>query len=260
MGGDGYERRGRFDVNIIGSYRGAGLAVALALNGSFARPEFGIRKVMAYNGIYNWSMFLPQHRIWRPPAADVPVSLEELARRQELAAAQLADEQSNIKGLFDNNPANLLDPFASPSLFYLHEDINAPHSFDPEEEEDDRDVLRALARRSPAPRRARVIFPPLSSCLEVPQAEFYYTPLAMPLLSRGWGDVADVNCYELQARQITHLMQRSIVRKEIEPWLWKYDEGTAERKVFVDMPKNMIRCEPLTDREYGEISLVYAGA
>ncbi|KAK3900764.1 hypothetical protein C8A05DRAFT_45462 [Staphylotrichum tortipilum] len=136
---------------IYGSYLGAGLATALALTESrLPEPDqsIAIRGLIAHNGIYNWSMFLPDHPIHKlkdkpatrskkakgkakaklpnllnilPPDNDAPsVPFEEEGVFAELKAMTPA--------LFAD-PANLFDPFASACLFFHTPNLHVPDDF-----------------------------------------------------------------------------------------------------------------------------------
>ncbi|KAL2135783.1 hypothetical protein VTI74DRAFT_6988 [Chaetomium olivicolor] len=123
---------------VCGSYLGASLAAGLALTESHI-PVRGlpmtIRGLIAHNGIYNWTMFLPDHPIhnYKPPRPrgrrrlitlpildDNPIPFEEEGIFTELKA--------QTPGLF-SNPSNLFDPFASACLFFHSANLHIPDDF-----------------------------------------------------------------------------------------------------------------------------------
>jgi hypothetical protein len=125
---------------VYGSYLGASLAAGLALTESHvpdrSRP-MTIRGLIAHNGIYNWTMFLPDHPIHklrlksRPKrkkrglplittADDSPIPFEEEGIFTAL--------KHDAPGLF-SSPANLFDPFASACLFFHSANLHVPDDF-----------------------------------------------------------------------------------------------------------------------------------
>ncbi|KAK4155714.1 hypothetical protein C8A00DRAFT_41733 [Chaetomidium leptoderma] len=126
---------------VYGSYLGASLAAGLALTESHApvrsRP-MTIRGLIALNGIYNWTMFLPDHPIHKIKAKpsskrkkgplrnpflldyDDPVPVEEEGIFTSL--------KHQAPGLF-SGPSNLFDPFASACLFFHSANLHVPDDF-----------------------------------------------------------------------------------------------------------------------------------
>ncbi|KAJ4306028.1 hypothetical protein N0V88_000823 [Collariella sp. IMI 366227] len=123
---------------LYGSYLGAGLAASLAMTEAHS-PMRGmpmtIRGLIAHNGIYNWTMFLPDHPLhnFKPPKPrgrprlhplplpdENPVPIEEEGLFTEL--------KDQTPGLF-SNASNLFDPFASPCLFFHSPNLHIPDDF-----------------------------------------------------------------------------------------------------------------------------------
>src|SRR6478735_1991499 len=60
---EGLKRR---DIYVYGSHLGASLATSLALTESQPHKPFAVRGLVSYNGIYNWTMFFPDHPVNHP--------------------------------------------------------------------------------------------------------------------------------------------------------------------------------------------------
>ncbi|KAL2115956.1 hypothetical protein VTJ04DRAFT_10211 [Mycothermus thermophilus] len=127
---------------VYGSYLGASLAAGLALTESHLPSparSMVVRGLVAYNGIYNWTEFLPDHPIHKAPSPP--------RKKQELSLFvddpfpppppdQLVEEPgafTRLKhlapSLFANNPGNLFDPFASACLFFQTAPLHVPEDF-----------------------------------------------------------------------------------------------------------------------------------
>lgn len=123
---------------VVGSYLGASLAAALAMT-ECHRPvgennyHMSVQGLIAYNGIYNWTTFLPDHPLHA-----------KAAKRKRLATSKTNPEdgpppyeeegvfttiKSQIPGLFGDNPENLFDPFASVCLFFHTPNLHVPDDF-----------------------------------------------------------------------------------------------------------------------------------
>lgn len=145
------------DVYLYGSYLGATLAMSLALTESRPSGKFCIAGVAAYNGVYNWTDFLPGSKTratYRPRAAksaslaaSKPVPGASSKAMSSAAASPGCPAESSvvdvppssfaalpplIPALF-NNPSNLFDPFASPCLFFRTSGMHVPASFNTNE-------------------------------------------------------------------------------------------------------------------------------
>jgi hypothetical protein len=167
----------RRDAYVYCSYIGASLGMSLSLTESH-NAAFAVRGVVAYNGIYNWSMFLKDHHVngekwtagktgrntavWPPPAS------------------------SRMRTIYDSLPylfaipENLFDPFASPTLFFQTSDLHVPPSFYVSaldirllETFNDRE-LHIKLNRYKATRAASLKFPPRGSGIRIPDTLLLY--------------------------------------------------------------------------------------
>jgi hypothetical protein len=96
-----------------------------------------IRGLIAHNGIYNWTMFLPDH-----PIHKLRLKSSSKRKKRGLSLTTTADaspvpfEEEGIftalkhdaPGLF-SSPANLFDPFASACLFFHSANLHVPDDF-----------------------------------------------------------------------------------------------------------------------------------
>lgn len=121
-GGTALQRR---DVYVHGSYLGASLAASLALTETYVHEPMAIRGLSAYNGIYNWTTFLPDHPINRLLLADEMMGVDNFHDRTEEGVAYLRDLMPTLFG----SPAHMFDPFASPVLFFHTSGLMIPPSF-----------------------------------------------------------------------------------------------------------------------------------
>ncbi|KAK4128550.1 hypothetical protein N657DRAFT_686064 [Parathielavia appendiculata] len=125
---------------VHGSYLGATLAAALALTESYV-PVTGhsmtIRGLIAQNGIYNWTMFLPDHPIHAPKPMIrrkkqglLSQFLREHPERPTTVEEEgiFTDLKHQMPALF-STPDNLFDPFASPCLFFHSPNVHVPDDF-----------------------------------------------------------------------------------------------------------------------------------
>lgn len=124
---------------VYGSYLGATLAAALALTESYV-PVVGrsmtIRGLIAHNGIYNWTMFLPDHPIHHVKPKSKRKRSNSFAQflRQPAEPVNLEEEgifttlKHQTPALF-SSPADLFDPFASPCLFFHSPNLHVPDDF-----------------------------------------------------------------------------------------------------------------------------------
>ncbi|KAI8724048.1 hypothetical protein NCS52_00261700 [Fusarium sp. LHS14.1] len=236
---EGIQRR---DIYVYGSHLGASLATSLALTESQPHKPFGVRGAVLYNGIYNWTMFLPDHPVnkttWRSKGTGF------IYKPQGSAYMHYLQEHLPV---FFQSTNDLFDPFASPSLFFHNPGLNIPSSYNMSE--DDAAWIEALtnpdaapAVPEKAPRKSRLVFPPRKSTLKIPETLLLYDSPPLPQRSnkpgrpkgaRPWG-----NCLEVQARELAEMMHRSIERVELkerglwddEIYMWE-DEGDRRVKV-----------------------------
>lgn len=194
-------------VYVYGSYLGASLAASLALTESHvpnSTQRMTIRGLIAHNGIYNWTMFLPDHPIhWFIPKSKIknkPQDTENtlsIPVEEEGIFTQLKHQTSALFA----NPANLFDPFASPCLFFHSSNLYVPDDFttplsvslsqlpptlaeaanksatDSEDPESASALLAraaALAKRSRPLRKGYLRFPPRNSTLRLPDTLLLY--------------------------------------------------------------------------------------
>lgn len=117
---------------VVGSYLGASLAASLALTQSSSPESFlSVHGFVAYNGIYNWTMFLPDHPLhkgifhYRKYRNDKTKTAVGMVTEEEGIFTQLKHQ---MPALF-SKPANLFDPFASPCLFFHLPGMHVPDDF-----------------------------------------------------------------------------------------------------------------------------------
>ncbi|POR33103.1 Uncharacterized protein TPAR_06695 [Tolypocladium paradoxum] len=229
-------KNGRRDIYVYGSHLGASLATSLALVEAHSHARFGVRGVVAYNGIYNWTMFLPDHRINKPPTRPK----KAVAPAQPAEGSHLHRLQDEMPGLFDD-PTNLFDPFASPSLFFHSPGLVVPRSFSMSMEDaanidrltkgDDAQVMPLKP-----PRKSHLIFPPRKSTLKIPETLLLYDsqPPPPPPPTTKTGRTrrrakTPGNTFEAQAEELAELMRRSVDVVELKERS-KWDEDIEDKE------------------------------
>jgi hypothetical protein len=236
-----YTRR---DVYVFGSYMGASLATSLALTENHPHQRMAVRGVVAYNGIYDWTMFLPDHRINRKPGRRSTNVLEDILGQPGDPAFEVLKEHASP--LF-GKPSHLFDPFASPCLFfhtpglYLPQDFTTPgdpalsmmESMPPGTEEAIRQLAAAMVAKPP--RQSPLGFPPSKSTLKLPETLLLHTsPPATPWTKPKTRRKPVVsNHFELQAERLASLMRRSLDKlefKERARWDEDFDRLEAGRR------------------------------
>ncbi|KAG6008910.1 hypothetical protein E4U21_003722 [Claviceps maximensis] len=197
----GYSRR---DIYVYGSYLGASLATSLALTEAYPDENIGVRGLLAYNGVYDWTMFLPEHPINRPSTETKAASLPSGPNKD----SHLHLLHKNMPRLF-RKPTNLFDPFASPSLFFHCLGLNVPQSFYEAEHAtwiddmcSDGDMTEVPIK---VPRKSHVVFPPKKSDLRIPEALIVYETTPPPAVVK----VAR-HSFQIQAADLVNFMRRSI--------------------------------------------------
>ncbi|KAK1634467.1 hypothetical protein BDP81DRAFT_59549 [Colletotrichum phormii] len=256
----------RRDIYVYSSHAGASIATSLALTESHHHARMAVRGLIAWNGIYNWSMFLPDHKINRPATA----RSKKLPPRPEEGSA-LHMLQMKMADLF-RAPVDLFDPFVSPSLLFQTPGMNVPSSFvqaaavssllerlsSVNSDVKPADVLGVTeGLLLTAPRRSALVFPPRKSTLKLPSALLLHDTPTEPVVERKTtrkssmasamaGELASRTArrrkvsghtFEAQATELAGLMRRSLEKLEFKArlqWDEEFDvETEAERRVTV---------------------------
>ncbi|OTA92865.1 hypothetical protein M434DRAFT_31478 [Hypoxylon sp. CO27-5] len=246
LGPSNYTRR---DIYVYGSYLGASLATSLALTETHPHARMGLRGVVAYNGIYNWTMFLPDHPINQVPKLRSMSIFEEILARP--GDPDFQELKQHAEALF-GRPDNLFDPFASSCLFFHTPGLYVPPSFDasalapvtslldsPTYTED----TSQLWMPSTPPRKSPLVFPPRNSTLKIPETLLLHStpPLLPPSFQRRRQRRKKEhvgNNFRTQAEELARVMRRSINKVELAERLkWDYELAglgdEADRRVQV---------------------------
>lgn len=237
---------GRGGIYVYGSHLGAGLAMSLSLTESRPFRKFCVRGIAAYNGIYNWTMFLPGHRINRIRSLMDVVSLS----RRTNGNLRLDTLQQRLVSLFQT-PANLFDPFASPSLFFHNPGLSIPESFYKSTQLDN--IVRAMrgqasdeSKENVLPRNSYLVFPPRGSTIKIPEIILLHdapsgSPLRQPRTKKalkGINHGDQRNTFKNQTDEIASLMRRSLAMVELKEQA-KYDDDDAH--YIAEEPKRRIQ-------------------
>jgi hypothetical protein len=222
---------GRGGIYVYGSHLGASLAMSLSLTESRSHEKFCVRGVAAYNGIYNWTMFLPGHRINM-----IRSMMDVASSRRTNGNLRLDALQDELVSLFQT-PANLFDPFASPSLFFHNPGLSIPESFYTSTQL--ANIIRSMkgqasdeSKENVMPRNSYLKFPPKDSSLKIPETILLHDapsgpPARQPGTKKGLigsGDGDQRNTYKNQTDEIASLMRRSLARIELkEKARWEED-------------------------------------
>ncbi|KAI1304012.1 hypothetical protein F5Y03DRAFT_358747 [Xylaria venustula] len=244
----------RRDIYVYGSYLGASLATALTLTEAHPHERMAVRGCVAYNGIYNWTMFLPDHPINKLAQSPSRNFLEDiLIGTPDDPGFQ--DLKQMTRELFPK-PGDLFDPFASSCLLFHTPGLLVPPSFDESAIADPSALAElpwlteeAIDEMMPLkhPRKSPLVFPPRQSTLKIPDMLLLHDPappLPPSLLRRrqrrkktNYG-----NNFQHQAEELASLMRRSINKVELKERM-KWEEDTdlwheeAERRVQVHKAK-----------------------
>lgn len=248
----------RRDVYVYGSYLGASLAAGLALSETYPHQRMAVRGVMAYNGIYNWTMFLPDHPVHRDKS--LAATMTNLSLDDE--GSYFNYLRRTMPTLFAS-PSHLFDPFASPSLFFHNPGLLVPEDFNTSTlSKSLTSAIDALAESSSssdieedqvspalkAPRKSYLGFPPRHSTLKIPEALLMYEQSASEAKAnrrayRGRRGTSaskkkpEINDFDSQAAELAGLMRRSVEKVELrdrKKWDVDYDDdGEAARRVEV---------------------------
>ncbi|KAF0325900.1 bovine leukaemia virus receptor (BLVR) domain-containing protein [Colletotrichum asianum] len=240
----------RRDLYVYSSHAGASLAASLALTESHHHERVAVRGLVAWNGIYNWSMFLPDHRINKPAT---PRGRKLPSRPKEGSALHAL--QMEMTDLF-RKPADLFDNFASPSLFFQTSGMLPPSTFTQAAVMTEMlnrmssltsggsvsDLLAATGSAFTAPRRSALMFPPRKSTLKLPASLLLHDSPPLQTTKRGKRRAAG-HTFEAQASELASLMRKSLEKLEFKSRLrWDEDfdaETETERRVkLVDVGDN----------------------
>ncbi|RBQ72764.1 hypothetical protein VDGD_05472 [Verticillium dahliae] len=248
------ENQARRAIYLYGTYLGATLAAALALTESHKHEPTAVRGFAAYNGVYNWTMFLPDHKLNKPTTyrgKTTPVPPPE----EGSALRVLRDAMPDLFGA----PVSLFDAFASPSLFFQTAGLEIPPSFTQTVavaglvdrmaalglEGSAADLMPASVAK--VPRRSALVFPPRKSTLGIPSTLLVHDAAVVAAATtsstakRKTTSVrrrkAKGNQFEAQAEELAGLMRRSMEKLELkERMKWDEDfdaEGEMEARVKV---------------------------
>ncbi|KAI0133635.1 hypothetical protein BJ170DRAFT_678571 [Xylariales sp. AK1849] len=225
-----YTRR---DVYVYGSYLGASLATSLALTETHPHQRMAMRGFVAYNGIYNWTMFLPDHQINKQSGSRTANILEEILGQPTDPTFQ--ELKLHAPDLF-GDPSHIFDPFASPCLFFQTPGLWVPQDFDSPADpvlsmlgsaagqaDGALDAIKSLLAMMAGkpPRRSALAFPPRQSTLKIPETLLLHTSLPAPMAvfrrrpQKRRKAVVD-NHFRTQAEELAGLMRRSLEKLEFK--------------------------------------------
>lgn len=237
----------RKDIYVYGSYIGASLATSLSLTEAHKHAAFGVRGVAAYNGIYNWTMFLPEHPIHKVKKRKRGINTLET---QPLAIGERLEALLNeVPDLF-GRPTNLFDTFVSPSLFFHNPGLHVPADFNEVSSPlDEMITLMNLSRSehdkpvAPAPlkppRKSHLVYPPRTSTLTIPETLLMHDRHPDIVSASGKRKFKPRgHTFHMQAAELSGLMRRSIDKvelKERSKWddemdTWQHE---AQRRVQI---------------------------
>ncbi|KAI1644148.1 uncharacterized protein F4817DRAFT_347358, partial [Daldinia loculata] len=208
LGPSGFNRR---NIYLYGSYLGASLAMSLALTEAHPYQRTAVRGCIALNGIYNWTRFLPDHPINKPPE---PGSTSEKGSSRPNDPLFLKLKQ-HVEALFVS-PSGLFDPFASASLFFYTPELLVPPDFTTSALSPDASLLANVSLPNAVtgeptlilrhPEKIWNVFPPMASALEIPQTLLLYTTPHSSL--RGQQEQKNKeNSFQTQARELGGVMR-----------------------------------------------------
>ncbi|KAL6854646.1 hypothetical protein J3F83DRAFT_764335 [Trichoderma novae-zelandiae] len=227
---------GRGGIYVYGSHLGAGLAMSLALTASHPHKPFAVRGVAAYNGVYNWTMFLPGHKT---RGSQSPRDAWRALHRAN-GNLRLDALHERLVALFQE-PHNLFDPFASPSLFFHNPGLAIPESFYQSAGfaglvsamKGQHDVSGETLGTS---RRSHLVFPPRATTLKIPETLLLHDAPSRVNVKDKVKDTR--HTFMTQAAELASFMRRSIQMVELKERA-RWDEaahqmaGEPERRVQV---------------------------
>ncbi|RYO94207.1 hypothetical protein DL766_002707 [Monosporascus sp. MC13-8B] len=214
----------RRDVYVYGSYLGASLATSLTLTETHPHQRMGIRGCIAFNGIYNWTTFLPDHPVNKLPRTRSLNILKEILTQSRDPTFLGLKQQAEI--LFEKTDS-LFDPFASPCLFFHTPGIHVPQSFtervqgSPASKVSVEDITLELLLAAVPPKKSHLKFPPTESTLKIPEMLLIHSgpPLPAPSPQRRQQRRKKEyrgNGFRTQAEELAGLMRRSIHEHELK--------------------------------------------
>jgi hypothetical protein len=216
----------RQKILAYGSYLGASLALSLALTESQPHTRFGLKGVVAHNGIYNWTMFLADHPIHKRKKTQKK-TIEKLGPLLPLVNGRdLETLHEMMPGLF-GKPSDAFDPFASPSLFFHNPGLHVPATFHASSMDQpiydmvtsfvDRDFEKLDSTPPKAPRKSHLVFPPRDSTLKIPESLVLFDA-GPQAAARGKRAASKPQGHTLgaQAEELVELMRRSVDKVELK--------------------------------------------
>lgn len=217
---------GRRDVYVYSAHLGASIAASLALTEAHADARFGVRGLVAYNGVYNWTMLHQDHSINKGLVPDLP------------EPSHLHKMHQEMRRFFGPDLSELFDPFASPSLFFHSPGMLQPLSLIlslrglPTAERKD------AAAPPPTPRKSYLVFPPRNSTLQIPQTLLLHdSPLQRPGPPKAAKARTSTrpprHSLAAQAEDLAGLMRRSVRMFEMKQNCKQDKDGEAQRRVQV---------------------------
>ncbi|KPM35061.1 hypothetical protein AK830_g11504 [Neonectria ditissima] len=221
----------RRDIYVYGSHLGGSLATSLSLTETFPHMRFAVRGVISYNGVYNWTMFLPDH-----PVNQLPKGMKNPAPRSALLEGTHLHHLQEMLPQFFKSPADLFDPFVSPALFFHNPGLLVPSSYSISEEE--AAALEAIIdpdyiiERPKVPRKSHLVYPARASTGKIPECLFLYDSPTVVSVGK-WGTrklaTGQGNTMESQALELVELMRRSVDKVELkERRQWDDDVSSDE--------------------------------
>jgi hypothetical protein len=230
------------DIYVYGSYLGAGIATSLALTESHLDRDVAVRGLLTYNGIYNWTMFLPDHPIHqRKTPSD---SVEDTSYVEGSFFHYLHDK---LGELF-HSPEDMFDGFISPWQFFRYPGLHVPNDFTTPLAPSIAKGIDALSAGSAAPQddvgsasgatssswhleppsKSYITYPPwpFSKTLKIPETLLLHEsppPRTSAAWTKGQKTASQsakkrkvLNNFEGQATGLLNLMRRSVEKDEFK--------------------------------------------
>lgn len=227
---------GRRDIYVHGAYLGATLAASLALTECHRHERFAVRGFAAYNGIYNWTMFLPDHKVNKPTGRGTKTTPSLPPASIEGTPLHALREEMPV--LF-KEPTDLFDPFASPSLQFQTAGLLVPPSFHYASGISamvdrmaalglDGSAADLMPTAAKPPRRSALVFPPRKSTLRIPETLLLHDTAVQPAAAAKTKRKTTVttrtaarrklkgNHFAAQAEELGGLMRRSLEKVELK--------------------------------------------